>query len=156
MARRLPRMVYLAFGELAVNPVFSRVHRWLLRRNRGRVAIRRLLGLDAILVTTKGRKTGEPRTVPLGAVRDGARWLVIASNAGHDRPPAWAMNMSADPDVSVDAGSGPTRCRAHAAIGDEADHLWPLVISVYPGYADYQARTERPILLFVLEPVMDA
>jgi deazaflavin-dependent oxidoreductase (nitroreductase family) len=64
--------------------------------------------------------------------------------------------MEADPDVTVDAGSGPTRHRAHAAIGDEADRLWPRVISVYPGYADYQARTERPISLFVLEPVGDA
>lgn len=155
MARRLPRIAYLAFGELAVNRVASRFHRWLLRRNRGRAAIRRLLGLDSILVTTTGRKTGQPRTVPLGAIRDGARWLVIASNAGHDRPPAWALNMAADPAVFVDAGSGPTRCRAHAAVGDEADLLWPRVLAVYPGYADYQARTERPIPLFVLEPTAD-
>ena len=155
MARRLPRIVYLAFGEIAVNRQFSRVHRWLLRRTGGRGAIGRVLGLSVILVTTTGRRTGEARTVPLGAVRDGARWLVIGSNAGHDRPPAWALNMVADPDVSVDAGGGQTRYRAHEAVGDEADRLWPLVISIYPGYADYQARTDRPIPLFVLDPVWD-
>lgn len=156
MPRRFPSIVYLAYGELAVNRQFSRIHRWLLRRNRGRGAIRRLLGLDAILVTTTGRKTGEPRTVPLGAVRDGDRWLVIGSNAGHDRPPAWALNMAADPDVRVDAGAGFMPFQAHPAVGEEADRLWPRVLSIYPGYADYQARTQRKIPLFVLEPAGDA
>ena len=151
MGRRLPRIVYLAFGELAVNRPFSRFHRWWLRRTGGGV-IDRVLGLDVILVTAKGRKTGEPRTVPLGAVRDGARWLVIGSNAGHDRMPGWVYNLRAEPSVAVEWRGEIEPFWAHEALGSEADALWPVVLRVYPGYADYQARTDRPIPLFVLEP----
>jgi deazaflavin-dependent oxidoreductase (nitroreductase family) len=152
MARRLPRIVYLAFGVLAVNRVFTRFHRWLLRRTSGGGTIDRVLGLDVILVTARGRRTGQPRTVPLGAVRHGADWLVIASNAGHDRMPAWALNLRADPLVTVEWRGEVGPFRAHEATGAEAETLWPVVLRVYPGYAHYQTRTDRPIPLFVLEP----
>ncbi len=154
MPRRLPSFVYVAFGLVVTNHRVARFHRWLIERTGRRGLVGRALGLEMIVVTTTGRRTGEPRTIPLGAVRDGDRWLVVGSNAGRDRPPAWALNMAATPAVTVDAGAGRAPFRAHAATGPEADRLWPLVTSVYPGYADYQARTERPIPLFVLEPVV--
>jgi deazaflavin-dependent oxidoreductase (nitroreductase family) len=152
MVRRLPRIAYLAFGELGVNRQFTRFHRWLLRRTGGGRVIDHLIGLDIILVTMVGRRTGERRTVPLGAVRHGADWLVIGSNAGHDRAPAWALNLRSEPAVSVEWRGEAGPFRAHEATGAEAETLWPVVLRVYPGYADYQARTDRHIPLFVLEP----
>jgi deazaflavin-dependent oxidoreductase (nitroreductase family) len=153
MPRRLPSWVYIAFAYVVTNHRFARVHRWLIERTGGRGPVGRALGLDMIVVTTTGRRTGTPRTVPLGAVRDGDRWLVVGSNAGRDEAPAWALNMEANPEVTVVVrGSEPLPYLAHRAAGDQADRLWPLVVNRYPGYADYQARTERPIPLFVLEP----
>jgi F420H(2)-dependent quinone reductase len=152
MARRLPRFAYIAIGEILVNHRFARFHRWLIRRSGGRLAGGAALGLDVILVTARGRRSGALRTVPLGAVRDGDAWVVIASNAGHDRMPAWASNLRADPAVTVEARGVAAPFRAHEAVGAEADRLWPIVIDAYPGYGDYQTRTERSIPLFVLEP----
>jgi F420H(2)-dependent quinone reductase len=151
MARRLPRPVYIAIGEILVSRPFTRLNRWLLRRTGGRVGGGGL-GMDVILVTTRGRRTGEARTVPLGAVRVGLDWVVIGSNAGHDRMPAWALNMRAEPAVTVEVGGAASQFRAHEAVDDEADRLWPVVTGAYPGYADYRTRTDRPIPLFVLVP----
>jgi deazaflavin-dependent oxidoreductase (nitroreductase family) len=151
MARRLPRPVYIAIGEILVSRPFTRFNRWLLRRTGGRVGAGGL-GLDVILVTTRGRRSGEARTVPLGAVHDGDDWVVIASNAGHDRMPAWALNMRTEPAVTVEIGGVARPFRVHEAIGDEAARLWPIVTDAYPGYGDYRTRTERQIPLFVLEP----
>ena len=91
--------------------------------------------------------------MPLGAVRDGSSWVVIASNAGHDQMPAWALNLRADQAVTVESRGVAAPFRAHEAVGAEADRLWPIVIDAYPGYWDYRQRTERTIPLFVLEPV---
>jgi deazaflavin-dependent oxidoreductase (nitroreductase family) len=151
MPPRLPSRAYLVIGDIVTNHRFSRFHRRLFRRTGGR-GIGGFLGLEVILVTATGRRTGEPRTVPLGAVRDGDRWLVVGSNAGHHRMPAWAFNLRAHPDVTVETRAGSALYHAHEADGDEADRLWPVAISVYPGYADYRTRTDRAIPLFVLEP----
>ena len=139
-------------GEIVVNHRFTRFHRWLIRRTGGRVPGAGVLGLEIIMITTRGRRTGAPRTVPLGAIRDGGAWLVVASNAGHDEMPAWALNTRVDPTVTVEHRGGATPYRAHEALGDELARLWPMVIDAYPGYADYQRRTRRTIPLFVLEP----
>jgi F420H(2)-dependent quinone reductase len=151
MARRLPRFVNLAIGDIVVNHRFAGFHRWLLRRTGGRVG-GSALGIDVILVTTRGRRSGEPRTVPLGAVRDGSTWIVVGSNAGHERAPTWALNLRADGAASVERDGVAAAFMAHEAVGPEADRLWPIVIDAYPGYGDYRNRTDRPIPLFVLEP----
>jgi deazaflavin-dependent oxidoreductase (nitroreductase family) len=153
MPRRLPGWLYVAFGYVVTNHRVARVHRWLLERTGGRGLVGNALGLEIILVTTTGRRTGTPRTVPLGAVRDGDRWLVVGSNAGRDQAPAWALNMDANRDVGVSIGgraAAPYLARRPA--GAEADRAWDLVLRAYPGYADYQARTDRSIPVFVLEP----
>lgn len=153
MPRRLPGWVYVAFAYVVTNHQVARVHRWLIARTGGRGIAGRALGLDMIVVTTTGRRTGTPRTVPLGAVRDGDRWLVVGSNAGRDQAPAWALNMEANPDVGVSiGGQEPVPYIARRPGGEEADRAWRLVLGTYPGYADYQARTDRKIALFLLEP----
>jgi deazaflavin-dependent oxidoreductase (nitroreductase family) len=125
------------------------------RRTGGRGVLSRALGTDVLLVTTRGRRSGEPRTVPLGAIRDGDAWVVVGSNSGKDREPAWAHNLRADGDVEVEHRNRRRPYRAHEADPDEATRLWPRVIDAYPGYSVYRERTDRPIALFVLEPVGD-
>jgi F420H(2)-dependent quinone reductase len=129
----------------------TRYNRWLIRRTGGRLG-GRALGIEVILLTTRGRRSGAQRTVPLGAIRDGQSWIVIGSNAGHDRMPAWALNLRADATVTVEHRGAVVPHQAHEARDAEAERLWPIVIEAYPGYAHYQTRTDRPIPLFVLEP----
>ena len=111
--------------------------------------------MDMILVGMRGRRTGELRVVPLGAVREGERWILIASNAGKVRMPAWAHNLRADGAVTVEHRGSTAPFRAHEATGEEFERLWPVVTAAYPGYQVYRDRTDRAIPLFVLEPVRE-
>jgi deazaflavin-dependent oxidoreductase (nitroreductase family) len=153
VATVLPRRVYLAIGLVLTHPRFHPIHRRLFGWTGGRGPVGRALGMDMLLVETRGRRTGEPRIIPLGAVRDGRTWIVIASNAGKDRMPAWAHNLRADPAVVVEHGGRRTPHVAREATdAAEYDRLWTLVTAAYPGYDVYRERTERRIPLFVLEP----
>ena len=154
MAVPLPRSAYLAIGLVLTHPRFHPIHRRLYRWSGGRGPVSRALGMDMILVTAVGRKSGEPRTIPLGAVRDGSSWILIASNAGKPRMPAWAHNLRATPRVRVEHRGAVADFRAQEATGDAWTRLWAIVTSAYPGYDVYRARTDRPIPLFVLEPAM--
>lgn len=150
--RALPRLVYLAIGLVLTHPLFHPVHRRLYRWTGGRGLLSRALGMDMILVTMRGRRSGAVRVVPLGAVRDGDLWILIGSNAGKTRTPAWVHNLRADPAILVEHGSGEGPFRAREARGDEYERLWSTVTAAYPGYHVYRDRTDRPIALFVLEP----
>jgi len=151
----LPRPVYQAIGNVLTHPRFHPIHRRLYRLTGGRGPLSRALGMDMILVGMRGRRTGEPRIVPLGAVRDGERWILIASNAGKAQMPAWAYNLRADGAVTVEDRGTTTPFQAHEATGEEFERLWRVVTAAYPGYQVYRDRTDRAIPLFVLQPVRD-
>ena len=153
MATVLPRGVYQAIGTVLTHPRFHPIHRRLYRWTGGRGPLGRALGMDMILVVMRGRRSGAERVVPLGAVRHGDAWILIASNAGKERMPAWAHNLRADGAVVVEHRGTRSGFTAHEAIGDEFDRLWRVVTAAYPGYQVYRDRTDRQIPLFVLEPV---
>lgn len=111
--------------------------------------------MPIVLLTTTGRRSGVPRTTPLMAIPDGDRLLVVASNAGKDRAPAWYLNLRADPGVSVQDGGTSRPMHARDAIGTEAELLWEKAIRAYPGYTVYREIARREIPLVVLEPVID-
>jgi deazaflavin-dependent oxidoreductase (nitroreductase family) len=148
----LPRRIYVGIGLVLTHPRFHPVHRRLYRWSGGRGIVGRALGMDMILVTMTGRRTGESRTVPLGAVRRGEDWTLVGSNAGKPTTPAWVHNLRSNGDTEVEARGVRAPFVAHEATGTEYDELWRLVVAAYPGYAVYRARTDRPIALFVLEP----
>ena len=154
MAAVLPRRVYLAIGLVLTHPRFHPIHRRLYGWTGGRGPVGRALGMDMLLVETRGAKSAAPRVVPLGAVRDGATWILVASNAGKDRMPAWVHNLRADPAVVVDHGGHRAPFTAHEVVPDSVayERLWGRVSGVYPGYEVYRQRTERRIPLFVLTP----
>jgi deazaflavin-dependent oxidoreductase (nitroreductase family) len=106
-----------------------------------------------LLLTTTGRKSGQKRTAPVVYLADGERFVVIGSNAGNKRAPAWSLNLKADPEAAVEVGRRRLKVRARVAEGEERADLWRKSNVQYAGFDDYKERTDRDIALFVLEPV---
>lgn len=105
-----------------------------------------------LLLTTTGRRSGRTRTAPVLYMADGDRLIVIGSNAGNEHPPAWALNLRANPSAEVEVRGTHRKVRARVAQGDERDDLWRRMNAQYGGFDDYRQRTARHIDLFVLEP----
>jgi deazaflavin-dependent oxidoreductase (nitroreductase family) len=106
-----------------------------------------------LLLTTTGRKSGQQRTAPVVYLADGERLIVIGSNAGHSRTPAWSLNLKANPNAEVEVGRRKSKVRARIAEGEERADLWRKHNEQYSGFDEYEARTDRDIAVFVLEPV---
>jgi deazaflavin-dependent oxidoreductase (nitroreductase family) len=107
-------------------------------------------GAPVLLLTTRGRHSGQERTMPLIYQSDGGRWVVVASKGGWPKNPAWFENLSADPDASIQVRAETVPVRAATAHGDERARLWSLMTDVWPAYDEYQAKTEREIPVVVL------
>jgi deazaflavin-dependent oxidoreductase (nitroreductase family) len=129
----------------------SRLHTVLFRLTRGLVG-RRLVHNDMLLLTSTGRRTGKPHTVPLLYLEHGDRLVVIASWGGRPDHPEWYHNLVADPSATVEiAGRRRERRTARTATPDERAAWWPRVVEAYDGYAEYQSRTDRVIPVVFLE-----
>ncbi|MGH2903220.1 MAG: nitroreductase family deazaflavin-dependent oxidoreductase [Solirubrobacteraceae bacterium] len=130
----------------------GRLHVPLYRASRGRL-FGRLDRAPVLLLTTVGRRSGQPRTAPVVYLSDGERLIVIGSNAGHERAPAWSLNLEANPIADVELRGGERReVQARIAEGEERAELWRKVNEMYSGFDDYSARTTREIRVFVLDP----
>ncbi len=106
-----------------------------------------------MLITTTGRKSGQPRTNPLLYVPDGDGFIVIGSNWGQEHHPAWALNLTANPEAVVTMGGKDTRVRASLAEGAERDRQLALLLAMWPAYATYQKRASgRDLRVFRLQP----
>jgi deazaflavin-dependent oxidoreductase (nitroreductase family) len=103
------------------------------------------------LLTTTGRKSGELRTTPLIYGRDGESLLIVASKGGTDEPPAWYLNLSANPEVEVQVKGDRFKARARTAGAEEKPEMWRTMVAEWPAYDEYQQRTEREIPVVVLE-----
>src|SRR3954447_25324229 len=126
-------------------------HTLLYPASGGRVGAR-IWGLSILLLTTRGRKTGRPRTTPLCFLRDGDDLVVVASNGGMDWFPSWWLNLQREPRATIQVGRTRRPVRAREATPEERARLWAQLTSIAPGYLKYQARTSRTIPLGVLEP----
>jgi deazaflavin-dependent oxidoreductase (nitroreductase family) len=107
-------------------------------------------GTEILLLSTRGRRSGESRTTPLIQRSDGGRWVVVASKGGAPANPAWFENLQADPDVTIEVKDETVPVRASVAAGEERARLWSLMAEVWPAYEEYQAKTEREIPVVVL------
>lgn len=108
-------------------------------------------GTQTLLLTTTGRRSGEPRTTPLIYAADSDAFAVVASKGGSPTPPAWYLNLSAKPEVEVQVLGERFRARARTASPEETARLWPRMVAEWPKYDDYQRRTEREIPIVLLE-----
>jgi deazaflavin-dependent oxidoreductase (nitroreductase family) len=126
------------------------LHTFLYRHGMGR----KMGSVVPILVTVKGRTSGKPITVPLGTLREGSDYVVIASMGGADYDPQWWLNMLANPDVTVQDGDKILTGRVDP-VSDPAQRaeLWKKVTAVMPNYAGYEKKTSRVIPLGRIRPV---
>jgi deazaflavin-dependent oxidoreductase (nitroreductase family) len=151
----MPSPVQLRFlktiGESTFWKRTGRFHTWLYRLTGGAVG-HSAGAIKNLLLTTRGRKSGVERTVPLAYLPDDGRWVVVASNGGADRHPAWWLNLLANPNATVQIGRDTRPVVAHRAEGAEWERLWPLLKANNPFYASYERITARQIPVVVLAP----
>ena len=112
-----------------------------------------MVGAPVLLLTTTGCKTGRRHTIPLLYLEDGENFVVVASNGGAPRHPAWWSNLRADPEANVEIGGRELRARAQKASPEEKEWLWPRLVAMYGAYENYQRRTDREIPVVILRPV---
>jgi deazaflavin-dependent oxidoreductase (nitroreductase family) len=108
-------------------------------------------GVHTLILTTTGRRSGEPRPTPLIYGRRDGDLLVVASKGGSDEPPAWYRNLLERPEVDVQVQGERFRARARDATPEEQPELWRLMAEIWPPYDEYQQRTDRDIPVVVLE-----
>ncbi|WP_280234901.1 nitroreductase family deazaflavin-dependent oxidoreductase [Nocardia cyriacigeorgica] len=100
---------------------------------------------NMVLITTTGAKSGRQITTPLVYVPDDDRIVLIASNGGADRHPAWYHNLKANPTVTVELGTESYEATAEVLTGTEADDLFDRMVAIAPDFAEYRAKTSRRI-----------
>jgi deazaflavin-dependent oxidoreductase (nitroreductase family) len=112
-------------------------------------------GVNTLLLTTRGRRTGKLRRTALIYGRDGDRFLVVGSNGGAKRHPAWFLNIQADPRVEVQVEGERFAAMARPANPEEKPRLWRTMTAIWPEYDRYQDQTSRDIPVVVLERAPD-
>ena len=122
------------------------------RANEGRVG-GRFEGRTLLLLHTKGAKSKQERINPVAYIRDGERYVVIASKGGAPTNPSWYYNILAHPDLTVEVGTETFKVRAAVAEEPERTRLYNMMIEMMPGFGDYRQKTTRVIPVIVLTPV---
>jgi deazaflavin-dependent oxidoreductase (nitroreductase family) len=106
-----------------------------------------------LLLTTTGRKSKQPRTLPLGYFRDGNDFVVTASNGGQPRHPAWYFNLKTDPHAVIQVGKDTLQATAEQADPEQKQRLWARLIAIAPQYDKYRDKTGRDIPMMILHPI---
>lgn len=109
-------------------------------------------GVPVLLLTTTGRKSGLPRTLPLLFIEDGQNIVIVASQGGLPKNPLWFGNVEANPDVTIQIKRRRLRMKARTASPDERERLWPKLVAHYPDFASYVTWTDRVIPVVICEP----
>ena len=109
-------------------------------------------GTTVLILTTKGRRSGESRSTPLIYQRHGDDYVVVASKGGAPEHPAWYLNIEADPEVTVQVQGDRFKAVARTASPDEKPELWKIMTAEWPAYDEYQTKTDRDIPIVVLTP----
>jgi deazaflavin-dependent oxidoreductase (nitroreductase family) len=122
---------------------------WVYRRSGGKIG-GTMFGAPLLLLTTVGRKSGRSWTVPVMYQADGDRWVVVASNGGKARHPAWWLNLRSRPEASVQIGREAYPVTAVEAVGEERELLWRRMADMYKGYDAYTRKTTRKIPVVLL------
>ena len=130
----------------------SRAQTWVYKKTNGRIGGTFLQGAPVALLTTTGRKTGEPRISPLLYLREGNRIVLIASKGGAAANPMWYLNLKANPKVSVQIKDEVLHLVARDANELEREHYWPKMAAMYTSFDDYQSWTDRVIPVVICDP----
>lgn len=130
----------------------SRINTWAYQASGGRVGGKFLQGAPVALLTTIGRKSGEPRVSPLLFLRDGDRVVLVASQGGRASNPMWYLNLKANPQVTVQIKKEVLRLTARDATEAERAQYWPQLVAMYSSFEDYQSWTDRVIPIVICDP----
>jgi len=133
---------------------FGRLHARVFRATGGRLG-GNLVGMPVLLLTTTGRKSGQPRSTPMPYYTKGDDLVIVGSNNGEDHDPAWWLNLQADARAQVQRMGDETPVRARLAEPEERARLWPELLAFNPRYAYYEKCTDREIPVVILSPVSD-
>lgn len=146
---RLGTTRWFSWAAARLAPLDARV----LKRTGGRYGLLGNYGLPQLLLTTTGRRTGQPRTVTLLYGQLGDELVLLGSNFGQANHPAWALNLEADPHgvVEIRGEARPMTARL-VTDPDERERVWTAMTDLYPGYAGYRSRAGRDIKVFALQP----
>ena len=117
-----------------------------------RLRLRRFRGGDLLYLTTTGRKSGKARTTPVLYMRDGDRWVVVASNGGADWEPGWWLNLQAGSEAVVEVGGVRTPVTGTRVNGEEREALWQRLNREVFDYESYQRKVSRQISVVALTP----
>ncbi len=124
---------------------------WLLKLTGGRLG-NSFLGREVLLLTTVGRKTGKPRTLPMYYMREGDRFFLVASNAGLSEDPIWLKNALASPTVSINLRGRKQAMRCRVASAEEKEKYWPIMTAHFPMWKEVEDRSTRKFPVVILEP----
>ncbi|MDA8047088.1 MAG: nitroreductase/quinone reductase family protein [Actinomycetota bacterium] len=133
--------------------LMNRTHRVLIAVSGGRLG-RSFSGMPVVELTTIGRKSGQPRSCMLTSpYQEGDRTYIVASRGGDDQNPAWFLNLTDNPEVTVSIRGGAAQ-KMHAEVvpPDERARVWPLITSKHTNYANYQKKTQREIPVVIVTP----
>jgi deazaflavin-dependent oxidoreductase (nitroreductase family) len=131
--------------------VFIAAHAFVVHSSGGKIAAS-IGGQKLLLLTTKGNKTGKPRTVPVMCFEDEGRPVVVASAGGSPNHPAWFKNLERDPNVTVELNGRRFAARAEVVTGEPRARIWREVVRAQPRFADYEKKTQgREIPVVVLK-----
>lgn len=131
--------------------LFSVIHKLVYRLTGGRI-MGSARGVQFLLLTTIGCRTGKERTTPLQYLPDGDNLVVVASNGGAEQDPHWWLNLKRNPRARVQIRDRVMAVTAEKASPEERARLWPLLVQRYPGYEDYQRGIKREIPVVILRP----
>ena len=151
MPKSPPPFLNSRYSDVLIK-LMSRLNTWMYRRNNGQGLGSTFQNIPVALLTTTGRKTGEPRFSPLYFLRDGDTVVIAASRGGSNKNPMWYLNLKANPKVQVQIKDEVLELSARDATDDQRAEYWPKLVEMYPTYEDYQSWTDRVIPLVVCEP----
>ena len=128
---------------------FGRLHERVFRATKGRLG-GSLMGMPVLLLTTTGRKSGQARTTPMPFYTHGDDFVIVGSNNGEPRDPAWWLNLQTEARAEIQLRGDEIAVRGRLAEPDERARLWPELLAFNPRYAVYEKRTTREIPVVIL------
>jgi deazaflavin-dependent oxidoreductase (nitroreductase family) len=150
-SKSAPRFINSPFTDFFMKWM-GRINTWMYRRNGGEGLGGTIQNRPIALLTTTGRKSGEPRVSPLLYLRDDDRVIVGASRGGSDKNPMWYLNLKANAEVSVQIKNEALDLTARDATDEERAKYWPQLVKMYPTFEDYQSWTDRTIPIIICDP----
>ncbi|CDQ47078.1 MULTISPECIES: nitroreductase family deazaflavin-dependent oxidoreductase [Mycolicibacterium] len=130
----------------------SRANTWIFKKSGGKLGNKFLRGAEVGILTTTGRKSGEPRDSPLLFLQEGSRIVLVASQGGRATNPMWYLNIKANPNITFQTKKEKLDLVAREATDAERDEYWPKLDAMYPDFANYRSYTDRKIPILICDP----